>query len=194
MISGEIIGVGYVFLPSTDCCTSLHKCWFVALAHDVLSPWNTFSLLHMWNVGSLLMMHVRHHLLQICHLFTLGYTSPLYILRAPHTFLWLWPLFYHCDLFMALCPQSVVPPPPMALSQRGSLPLPQLRQCPVYRRNITNVCCLPWTNVNHHYIGLNVNWTPKSISCPWTCGTVILIYTIPDGHVFAVFWQCSVLL
>lgn len=146
----------------------------------------------MWNVGSILMMHVRRHLLQICHPFTLGCTSPLYILRAPCKFLWLWPLFYHCDLFMALRPQSVVAPPLVALLQRGSLSLPHLRPCPVYRRNITNVCCLPWTNVNHHYIGLKVNWTPKTISCLCTGGTVILISTIPDGHVSLLYSDSAV--
>ena len=114
-------------------------------------------------------------------------TSFLYILHI----LTPAPILHHSDISTLFSAQSVVP---KTMSQCGSLPLPHLWPYPESRRNITNIDCLPWTDVHYPHTGLSVDWTPNRISGLWTGGSKILTEETSNENALAVFWQDAVLL
>lgn len=101
------------------------------------------------------------------------------------------PRLHHTDISTLFSPQSIVP---KAMSQCGSLPLPHVWPYPESRRNITNIYCLPWTNVHYPHTGLSVDWTPNRILGLWTGGSKIPTEETSNENALAVFWQDAVLL
>ena len=182
MLPGEITSVGCIFLCSSV-VTPLPSCGLSRLLTSPPLQGPFFSLTCRCQIGCC--GAPGRHLLPESP--SMACTSFLYILDilAPA------PILHHSGISTLFSPQSIVP---KTMLQCGSLHLPHVWPYPESRRNITNIYCLPWTNMHYPHTGLSVYWTPNRISGLWTGGSKILTEETSNENAPAVFWQDAVLL